>query len=69
MVDIWERGNTFPPHMLTSFKDKLNAPASNSKLPFLFVSFVLGDLEPVPFASMRRLAWIQTGVALIVTFI
>ncbi|KZF20674.1 hypothetical protein L228DRAFT_240443 [Xylona heveae TC161] len=26
LVDIWERGNTFPAQMLLSFKDKLNAP-------------------------------------------
>ena len=25
--------------MLTSFKDKLNAPALNSKFPFLFICF------------------------------
>ncbi|KAI9836190.1 MAG: hypothetical protein M1819_001527 [Sarea resinae] len=27
LVDIWERGNTFPAQMLSSFKEKLNAPA------------------------------------------
>ncbi|KAJ5105113.1 hypothetical protein NUU61_002460 [Penicillium alfredii] len=26
LVDIWERGYTFPPPMLASFKEKLNAP-------------------------------------------
>ncbi|KAI9933355.1 hypothetical protein ASPWEDRAFT_30196 [Aspergillus wentii DTO 134E9] len=30
LVDIWERGYTFPPAMLTSFKEKLNAPASHN---------------------------------------
>ncbi|KAL4927808.1 Nrd1 complex RNA-binding subunit [Aspergillus undulatus] len=29
LVDIWERGYTFPATMLASFKQKLNAPASN----------------------------------------
>ncbi|GES65629.1 RNA binding protein Nrd1 [Aspergillus terreus] len=29
LVDIWERGYTFPAPMLASFKDKLNAPAQN----------------------------------------
>ncbi|KAI9787347.1 MAG: hypothetical protein M1816_007633 [Peltula sp. TS41687] len=28
LVDIWERGSTFPAAMLQSFKDKLNAPSS-----------------------------------------
>ncbi|PWY86338.1 hypothetical protein BO94DRAFT_585931 [Aspergillus sclerotioniger CBS 115572] len=31
LVDIWERGYTFPAPMLASFKDKLNAPPSQSK--------------------------------------
>ncbi|ODM19913.1 hypothetical protein SI65_04899 [Aspergillus cristatus] len=30
LVDIWERGNTFPPHMINDFKEKLNAPALNN---------------------------------------
>lgn len=30
LVDIWERGNTFPAPMLASFKEKLNAPASHN---------------------------------------
>ncbi|MCJ1268353.1 hypothetical protein MMC22_008241 [Lobaria immixta] len=30
LVDIWERGNTFPLPMLSSFKEKLNAPNSNA---------------------------------------
>ncbi|KAL4915585.1 hypothetical protein BDW62DRAFT_188173 [Aspergillus aurantiobrunneus] len=30
LVDIWERGYTFPALMLASFKQKLNAPASNN---------------------------------------
>ncbi|KAI9367270.1 hypothetical protein BJX61DRAFT_529329 [Aspergillus egyptiacus] len=30
LVDIWERGYTFPAPMLASFKQKLNAPASNN---------------------------------------
>ncbi|KAE8145722.1 hypothetical protein BDV25DRAFT_163980, partial [Aspergillus avenaceus] len=29
LVDIWERGYTFPAPMLTSFKEKLNAPAAH----------------------------------------
>ncbi|KAL5355445.1 hypothetical protein BJX96DRAFT_48851 [Aspergillus floccosus] len=29
LVDIWERGYTFPAPMLASFKEKLNAPAQN----------------------------------------
>ena len=32
-MDIWERGQTFPPHMLSSFKEKLNAPKAQSKKP------------------------------------
>lgn len=32
-MDIWERGNTFPAHMITSFKEKLNAPANRSTTP------------------------------------
>ncbi|RHZ49687.1 Nrd1 complex RNA-binding subunit [Aspergillus thermomutatus] len=30
LVDIWERGYTFPAPMLASFKEKLNAPASQN---------------------------------------
>ncbi|PYH72497.1 Nrd1 complex RNA-binding subunit [Aspergillus vadensis CBS 113365] len=30
LVDIWERGNTFPAPMLASFKEKLNAPPSQN---------------------------------------
>ncbi|KAI9041705.1 Nrd1 complex RNA-binding subunit [Aspergillus affinis] len=30
LVDIWERGYTFPAPMLASFKNKLNAPASHN---------------------------------------
>ncbi|KAM5440180.1 hypothetical protein McanMca71_002799 [Microsporum canis] len=30
LVDIWERGYTFPAPMLQSFKDKLNAPVSQN---------------------------------------
>ncbi|KAF7168116.1 hypothetical protein CNMCM5623_001230 [Aspergillus felis] len=30
LVDIWERGYTFPASMLASFKEKLNAPASQN---------------------------------------
>ncbi|KAL8907685.1 MAG: hypothetical protein Q9207_001254 [Kuettlingeria erythrocarpa] len=35
LVDIWERGNTFPNEMLASFKQKLDAPANgvNSTTP------------------------------------
>ncbi|RFU32689.1 hypothetical protein B7463_g3681, partial [Scytalidium lignicola] len=29
LVDIWEKGQTFPLQMLTSFKEKLNAPSQN----------------------------------------
>lgn len=31
LVDIWERGSTFPASMLSSFKEKLNAPGLNGK--------------------------------------
>ncbi|KAK2766202.1 hypothetical protein FQN54_007718 [Arachnomyces sp. PD_36] len=30
LVDIWERGYTFPANMLANFKEKLNAPAPNN---------------------------------------
>ncbi|KAI4122766.1 MAG: hypothetical protein LQ338_005624 [Usnochroma carphineum] len=35
LVDIWERGNTFPSEMLTNFKEKLDAPPNgvNSTTP------------------------------------
>ncbi|MCJ1474992.1 hypothetical protein MMC13_003652 [Lambiella insularis] len=29
LIDIWERGNTFPATMLSNFKERLNAPTSN----------------------------------------
>lgn len=32
LVDIWERGSTFPASMLSSFKEKLNAPGLNGKI-------------------------------------
>lgn len=31
LVDIWERGSTFPATMLAQFKEKLNAPNANGK--------------------------------------
>lgn len=31
LVDIWERGSTFPASMLSSFKEKLNASGLNGK--------------------------------------
>ncbi|KAL8892171.1 MAG: hypothetical protein Q9205_005130 [Flavoplaca limonia] len=31
LIDIWERGNTFPAEMLSSFKDKLETPAHGVK--------------------------------------
>ncbi|KAI4105944.1 MAG: hypothetical protein LQ339_003262 [Xanthoria mediterranea] len=31
LIDIWERGNTFPNEMLSSFKEKLDAPAPGVK--------------------------------------
>ena len=31
LVDIWERGSTFPATMLNQFKEKLNAPNANGK--------------------------------------
>ncbi|KAL9119834.1 MAG: hypothetical protein Q9187_003612 [Circinaria calcarea] len=30
LIDIWERGNTFPQTMLSNFKEKLSAPSSNA---------------------------------------
>jgi protein NRD1 len=39
LVDIWERGNTFPAHMINDFKEKLNAPALNSKTYSFFSNF------------------------------
>ncbi|KAI4148548.1 MAG: hypothetical protein L6R39_002760 [Caloplaca ligustica] len=32
LVDIWERGNTFPNDMLTTFKEKLDTPANGKTL-------------------------------------
>ncbi|RMZ86771.1 hypothetical protein DV736_g6002, partial [Chaetothyriales sp. CBS 134916] len=33
LIEIWERSNTFPAAMLSSFKEKLNAPAAKSTTP------------------------------------
>ncbi|EHL03074.1 putative Rpb7-binding protein seb1 [Glarea lozoyensis 74030] len=33
LVDIWEKGQTFPTHMLNQFKEKLNAPPQTSTTP------------------------------------
>lgn len=33
LLDIWERGGTFPAVLLAGFKQKLNPPASNGKIP------------------------------------
>jgi hypothetical protein len=33
LVDIWERGNTFPAAMLSGFKQKLESPASGKISP------------------------------------
>ncbi|KAK3315276.1 hypothetical protein B0H66DRAFT_536144 [Apodospora peruviana] len=32
LVDIWDKGQTFPPSMVNSFKEKLNAPRRPSRL-------------------------------------
>lgn len=31
LVDIWERGGTFPATMLSQYREKLNAPNANGK--------------------------------------
>ncbi|KAL8988859.1 MAG: hypothetical protein Q9177_002136 [Variospora cf. flavescens] len=53
LVDIWERGNTFPIEMLANFKQKLDAPANgvNSTTPpgsppNDFISLKAGQEEP-----------------------
>jgi len=33
LLDIWERGGTFPAALLAGFKQKLNPPTSNGKIP------------------------------------
>ncbi|KAL5332711.1 hypothetical protein BJX70DRAFT_106164 [Aspergillus crustosus] len=43
LVDIWERGYTFPTPMLVSFKQKLNAPAANN------VESTTPDGSPAPY--------------------
>ena len=34
LIEIWERSNTFPPTLLSSFKERLNAPPPKSKQTF-----------------------------------
>ncbi|KAI4085924.1 MAG: hypothetical protein LQ344_008001 [Seirophora lacunosa] len=53
LVDIWERGNTFPNEMLANFKQKLDAPANgvNSTTPpgsppTDFISLTAGPEQP-----------------------
>ncbi|KAK3905885.1 hypothetical protein C8A05DRAFT_12328 [Staphylotrichum tortipilum] len=59
LVDIWEKGQTFPPSMVNSFKDKLNAPrpTNASTTPpgsppaNLLASLGSGSKPPAPYAS------------------
>ncbi|KAL4771692.1 hypothetical protein BDW60DRAFT_217046 [Aspergillus nidulans var. acristatus] len=46
LVDIWERGYTFPAPMLASFKQKLNAPASNSELVLILLTIDVESTTP-----------------------
>ncbi|KAL2117042.1 hypothetical protein VTJ04DRAFT_9210 [Mycothermus thermophilus] len=55
LVDIWEKGQTFPPSMVNSFKEKLNAPRPNesttppgSPPPNLLASLGVGSKPPPP---------------------
>ncbi|KAL8922759.1 MAG: hypothetical protein Q9172_003436 [Xanthocarpia lactea] len=54
LIDIWERGNTFPNEMLSSFKEKLDAPAHGVKSttppgspPKDFIPLTNGSEQPV----------------------
>ncbi|KAL8647656.1 MAG: hypothetical protein Q9226_006346 [Calogaya cf. arnoldii] len=54
LIDIWERGNTFPVEMLSSFKEKLDAPANGVKSttplgspPKDFILLTNGSEQPV----------------------
>ncbi|KAL8757809.1 MAG: hypothetical protein Q9199_001931 [Rusavskia elegans] len=54
LIDIWERGNTFPNEMLSSFKEKLDAPAHGVKSttplgspPKDFIPLANGSEQPV----------------------
>ncbi|KAL9002344.1 MAG: hypothetical protein Q9188_004717 [Gyalolechia gomerana] len=53
LVDIWERGSTFPNEMLSSFKEKLDAPANGFKSttppgspPKDFIPLTAGSEQP-----------------------
>ncbi|KAL1835736.1 hypothetical protein VTJ49DRAFT_6150 [Mycothermus thermophilus] len=55
LVDIWEKGQTFPPSMVNTFKEKLNAPRQNeSTTPpgspprNLLASLGVGSKPPAP---------------------
>ncbi|KAJ9248476.1 hypothetical protein C8Q69DRAFT_116894 [Paecilomyces variotii] len=61
LVDIWERGYTFPAPMLASFKEKLNAPPSHN------VESTTPDGSPapghIPFGAPQQQQQQQNGVA------
>ena len=45
LVDIWEKGQTFPPSMIESFKQKLSTPALSMLLSTHIIPVVnVGDL-------------------------
>ncbi|KAL2265646.1 hypothetical protein VTJ83DRAFT_6746 [Remersonia thermophila] len=55
LIDIWEKGQTFPPSMVSTFKEKLNAPRPNdsttppgSPPPNLLASLGIGSKPPQP---------------------
>ncbi|KAL8693089.1 MAG: hypothetical protein Q9218_002013 [Villophora microphyllina] len=58
LVDIWERGSTFPNEMLLSFKEKLDTPANGVKSttppgspPKDFIPLSVGQQQPANTAS------------------
>lgn len=50
LLDIWERGGTFPAALLAGFKQKLNPSISNGKIPS-----VVASNEKKPFLVIKLL--------------
>ncbi|RMD43647.1 hypothetical protein DV735_g1431, partial [Chaetothyriales sp. CBS 134920] len=53
LIEIWERSNTFPAAMLSSFKEKLNAPVAKSKQASskIDIDLLTSDLATTPEGS------------------
>ncbi len=67
MVDIWEKGQTFPLQMLTSFKEKLNAPSQSktTSIPrqtscFILILALFSQMNQPPLQEVHQQIFSET---------